>query len=76
MWQPSEEDQRSYAQAEKILVQHGIRPGYRYKDEREGPSVYSRLGATGKMVCHPEGEPDMQSSWLMKPEDFIERYLD
>lgn len=75
MWQPSEEDIRNCQRTREFLAARGIHPGHRFKDKRDGPCVFSRIGATGKMVCHPEGEPDMQSSWVWSPEDFAKHVL-
>lgn len=38
--------------------------------------VFSRIGGTGRLICHEEGEPDMQSSWAWTPETFLEKSLD
>lgn len=68
-------DSDTIRQAEDFCRRHGIYPGYRMMDAEDGPSVFSRIGGTGRLICHPEGEPDMQSSWAMTPEDFAKRYL-
>lgn len=68
-------DSDAIRKAEEFCRQHGIYRGYRMMDEEDGPSVFSRIGGTGRLICHPVGEPDMQSSWAMTPEDFKKRYL-
>ena len=68
-------DSDAIRKTEQFCREHGIRPGYRMHDKEDGPSVFSRISGTGHMICHPEGEPDTQSSWAMKPEDFEKHYL-
>ena len=65
---------RKEQETEAFLRKHGIQPGLKF-DDNGTPSVFSRIGYTGMMICHPEGEPDMQSSWAMRPEAFAKRYL-
>ena len=74
-WTPNEDDIRNVEKTREFCKERGIGPGFRFDDKKDGLSVFSRIGATGRMICHPVGEPDMQSSWAMKPEDFAERYL-
>lgn len=51
----------------------GLQPGYLFSEEGvAGLSVFSRISNTGKLICHPRGEPDMQSSWAWTPEQFEE----
>lgn len=68
-----------YESTKAFLSERGIRPGTRFRTEVRGrvrDCVFSRIGATGWMVCHEEGEPDMQSCWLVKPEQFIKELVD
>ena len=65
---------RACDQTTAILRQHGVYPGHRFEAEIRGrvrTCVFSRIGRTGRMICHEEGEPDMQSSWAWKTEDFL-----
>ena len=59
---------------QEMFKLYGIGPGYRF-DDRGVPSVLARAGGTGMVICHPVGEPSMQDSWSMKPEDFVRHYL-
>jgi len=63
---------RKCEETREFLRKRGIRPGFVFDTNK----VFSRIGRTGYMICHPAGEPDMQSSWAMKPEDFVKRYID
>lgn len=68
-----------YQSTEAFLSKRGICPGTRYRTEIGGrvrDCVFSRIGGTGWMICHEVGEPDMQSSWGVKPEQFVEERLD
>lgn len=68
-----------YQSTEAFLIKRGIRPGTRFRTEVRGrvrDCVFSRIGGTGYMICHEVGEPDMQSCWGVKPEQFIEERLD
>ena len=69
---------RKCEETRAILSSRGIRPGYRYKADIRGrvrDCVFSRIGGTGYMICHEEGEPDMQSSWAVLPEQFLKELL-
>jgi hypothetical protein len=68
-------DSEAIRKAENFCQKHGIHPGYRMMDKRDGLCEFSRIGGTGRLICHPVGEPDMQSSWAMTPEDFEKHYL-
>ena len=64
-----------YESTASFLSKRGIRPGHRYRSEIRGrvrDCVFSRIGGTGWMICHEVGEPDMQSSWAVKPEQFVD----
>lgn len=71
----TEDDHKRLQAAEQLCRRRGIRPGFRMMDASDGPSVLSRVSGTGYLICHPEGDPDMQSSWAMTPEEFEKRYL-
>jgi len=61
----------------EFCAAHGFCPGMRYQAEIRGrvrTCVFSRIGGTGWMICHEEGEPDMQSSWACSPESFLKDY--
>lgn len=63
---------------QEFCRQHKIRPGMRFRAEirgRERDCVFSRIGATGWMICHEEGEPDMQSCWAVEPEQFLKDWI-
>ena len=34
--------------------------------------IFSRIGGTGYYIVHPPGEPDMQSSYALKPDYLVE----
>lgn len=70
------DDEAAIQKAEQFCRERGINPGFRFVDSASGPSVFSRIGGTGRLICHPEDEPDMQSSWAMTPEAFAKAYLD
>jgi len=70
------DDHRNYKEAEEFCRQRGIAPGYKFEDKKEGPCVFGRISGTGHLICHPEGEPDMQSSWAWTPEKFAEHVFD
>ncbi len=65
-----------YEKVAVFLAKHGVLPGHEYEDPQQGTCVFSRIGGTGKMICHPKGEPDMQSSWAMHADTFVRKYLD
>jgi hypothetical protein len=67
-----------HASTEAFLRKVGVHPGYRYETEIRGrvrQCVFSRIGATGWMICHEVGEPDMQSSWAISPREFADKVL-
>ena len=66
----------SYTHVEVFLAKHGVLRGHEFEDPQEGTCVFSRLGGTGMMICHPKGEPDMQSSWAVYADVFVRKYLD
>lgn len=68
-------DSDGIRKAEDFCRKRGIFPGYRMMDVDDGECEFSRIGGTGRLICHPVGESDMQSSWAMTPEDFAKRYL-
>ena len=46
---------------------------YRFSDKPTTEVFeFSGVGSTGLMIVHPPGEPDMQSSWCLKPDDEVE----
>jgi len=51
-------------------------PGRIYLDDTGSFGEFSRIGGTGWAVCHPPGEPDMQSSWAIKPERLLREATD
>lgn len=67
-------DKQLVSQAEAFCRLHKIAPGFQFNDHGT-PSQFSRIGGTGMLICHPVGEPDMQSSWAMRPDDFYKSYL-
>lgn len=76
MWPSSRpEDQIAVKAAEEFCQKHQITPGHTFNDPQDGPSVFSGISITGHLICHPVDEPDMQSSWVLKPEAFAKRYL-
>jgi len=68
-------DEHAVVKAHAFLESFGITIGYKFNDPDDGASVLSGIGVTGKLICHPVGEPDMQSSWVMSPEAFAGRYF-
>lgn len=62
-------DEEAVRKAEEFCRKHNIKPGYRMHDMEDGLSVFSRISGTGHLICHPVGEPDIQSSWAMTPEN-------
>ena len=71
-------DQVNYGATQSFCASRGIHPGKRFRAEIRGrirSCVFSRIGATGYMICHEEGEPDMQSSWTWSPEDYIRKTI-
>ena len=67
----------NFQDTKEFCAAHGLRPGMRYRAVirgRERSCVFSRISGTGWMICHEEGEPDMQSSWACSPEEFLEDY--
>jgi hypothetical protein len=51
-------------------------PGKLYKiknPRRQEFAEFSRIGGTGMAIFHPPGEPDMQSSFAIDPEEWVER---
>ncbi len=75
MWQSSEQDKADLQKTEEFCAARGIRPGYRFEDKTDGTCVFSRIGATGRMICHLVGDPDMQSSWAWTLEAFAKHAL-
>jgi len=70
-------DQVNLQTTREFCAARGFRPGMRYQAEIRGrvrTCVFSRIGGTGWMICHEEGEPDMQSSWACSPESFLKDY--
>ena len=61
-------------ESEDFCRKHGVKEGDIFDHPQDGHVVFSRIGGTGMMICHPEGEPDTQSSWAMAPADFAGRY--
>lgn len=70
-------DQVNLQTTREFCAARGFYPGMRYRAVirgRERTCVFSRIGGTGWMICHEEGEPDMQSSWACSPESFLKDY--
>ena len=50
-------------------------PGDRFIDEDGKICVFSGISVTGHFIFHPEGEPDMQSSWAWTSDQFVDAVL-
>lgn len=51
---------------------HELIAGRIYRMKAGDFAEFSRVGGTGMAIFHPPGEPDMQSSFAIKPE-FVDR---
>jgi uncharacterized protein (UPF0179 family) len=70
----SEKPQVNLQKTKEFCAARGLYGGYRYRAMVRGrvrDCVFSRIGGTGWMICHEVGEPDMQSSWAVSPEEFV-----
>jgi len=68
------DDKQAIRAAEAFCRLHKIQHGFVF-DDRGTPSEFSRVGGTGMLVCHPVGEPDMQSNWAMTTDNFYKNFL-
>jgi len=54
-----------------LMDANALIPGRIYLDSSGGFGEFSRIGGTGLAICHPPGEPDMQSSWAIDPSKIV-----